>query len=152
MDTLVLWALICLTVALILFFVEIMVPSGGLLGIVSALAMLAGVVLLFLHSTALGFAGLALCIVVVPFCVRFALRMIPKLEMVSPPSQVFSDQPAVGATGQAVSHLRPVGMCVIDGKRLECLAQREFIASGTPVQVVAAEGMHVKVRPVDEAV
>ena len=51
----------------------------------------------------------------------------------------------VNASGRALTDLRPVGTCVFDGKREECLAVGSTIRAGTPVRVVAVDGMHVKV-------
>lgn len=52
----------------------------------------------------------------------------------------------VGKTGEAVSDLRPVGTCLIDGKRVECLAARSVIERGTPIEVISEDGMTIKVR------
>jgi membrane-bound ClpP family serine protease len=54
--------------------------------------------------------------------------------------------PPVGTTGVAMTDLRPVGTCRFGDGRYECLADRGMIESGSEVEVVAVDGMQVKVR------
>jgi membrane-bound serine protease (ClpP class) len=51
-------------------------------------------------------------------------------------------------TGTAVTPLRPSGAALIDGKRVDVVTEGPFIDRGTPVRVVAVEGMRVVVRAV----
>jgi membrane-bound serine protease (ClpP class) len=60
-----------------------------------------------------------------------------------------TDRPElVGATGEALSQLRPSGMAVINGKRVDVVTEGSLIEKGTPIRVVAVEGLRVIVRPV----
>jgi membrane-bound serine protease (ClpP class) len=52
----------------------------------------------------------------------------------------------VGKAGIASSELRPAGMAVIEGERLDVVSDGEWLPSGTPVQVVRAEAMKLVVR------
>jgi len=54
----------------------------------------------------------------------------------------------VGREGVAQTVLRPSGMAVIDGHRLDVAAESGMIAPGTPIKVVAVEGTRIVVRPV----
>jgi membrane-bound serine protease (ClpP class) len=49
-------------------------------------------------------------------------------------------------TGTALSALRPAGTAVINGKRVDVVTEGQMIDPGTPVRVVAVEGMRVVVR------
>lgn len=49
-------------------------------------------------------------------------------------------------TGTALSPLRPAGTAVINGKRVDVVTEGQMIDPGTPVRVVAVEGMRVVVR------
>jgi membrane-bound serine protease (ClpP class) len=51
-------------------------------------------------------------------------------------------------TGTALTNLRPSGMAIIDGKRVDVVTEGALIERGTPVRVVAVEGMRVVVRAV----
>ena len=55
---------------------------------------------------------------------------------------------AVGATGIADSPLRPAGRIEVDNEYLEATTRGEFIAAGTPIEVVSKEGSRVFVRSV----
>ncbi|MEX0744520.1 MAG: NfeD family protein [Phycisphaeraceae bacterium] len=169
----VIWGIALITIALSLFFIEIFVPSGGLIGIASAVALIGGVICLFLDSAVLGLIGATVALLALPFAVGFAIKIWPNtplgraLSLSSPsdprteerdegetslpphPAARGVDGLAVGATGRAVTDLRPVGTCVFDGKREECLAAGGIIDAGSPVHVIAIDGMHIKVRRVD---
>ena len=49
-------------------------------------------------------------------------------------------------TGTALSALRPAGTAVINGKRVDVVTEGQMIDPGTPIRVVAVEGMRVVVR------
>ena len=52
----------------------------------------------------------------------------------------------VGHVGQAASPLRPAGVALIDGKRVDVVTSGEFIQPDTEVEVIAVEGRRVVVR------
>ncbi len=58
------------------------------------------------------------------------------------------DQELVGLEGVAVSDLRPVGVGSFEGKRLDIIAEGEFIEEHTRIKIVEARGSRVVVRPV----
>jgi membrane-bound serine protease (ClpP class) len=49
-------------------------------------------------------------------------------------------------TGTALTPLRPAGSAVIDGKRVDVVTEGPMIERGTPVRVIAVEGLRVVVR------
>ena len=157
-----LFAVILIAIALILFFAEVFIPSGGLLGVLAAAALVAGIVVLFSLSTTAGMIGLIVSLAALPFLIAFALKIMPNtfigrmLTLKNPPPRDTEDggsasHATVGATGQAITDLRPVGTCLIDGKRTDCLADGGVIEAGQSVRVVVVDGMQVKVRPTDDA-
>ena len=46
--------------------------------------------------------------------------------------------------------LRPSGTAVINGKRIDVVTEGPFVERGSPIKVVAIEGMRVVVRPLNE--
>lgn len=52
----------------------------------------------------------------------------------------------VGATGEAVTPLRPAGTAVINGRRVDVVAESGLIEPGQQISVVAQEGIRVVVR------
>jgi membrane-bound serine protease (ClpP class) len=55
----------------------------------------------------------------------------------------------VGASGVALTDLRPSGVVRIGDERLDVVAESEWIRAGTPVRVVSAEGYRHVVRTAD---
>ena len=51
-------------------------------------------------------------------------------------------------TGVAHTNLRPSGIAMINGQRIDVVSEGGMIERGTPLRVVAIEGMRVVVRPV----
>jgi membrane-bound serine protease (ClpP class) len=49
-------------------------------------------------------------------------------------------------TGTALTELRPSGAALIQGKRVDVVTEGQMIERGTPVRVVAVEGLRVVVR------
>ena len=56
------------------------------------------------------------------------------------------DAELVGKEGVAVTQLRPVGIAMVDGRRIDVIAEGEYIAEQTAVKVVSARGSRVVVR------
>jgi membrane-bound ClpP family serine protease len=52
----------------------------------------------------------------------------------------------VGKTGVAQTVLRPSGMAMIDGKRLDVVAESGMIVAGSNIRVVAVDGPRIVVR------
>jgi membrane-bound serine protease (ClpP class) len=53
--------------------------------------------------------------------------------------------------GVAVTPLRPSGVAVIQGKRVDVISEGGHVQRDTPVKVVAIEGLRVVVRPVTDS-
>jgi membrane-bound serine protease (ClpP class) len=53
-----------------------------------------------------------------------------------------------GKSGVAATYLRPSGVALIDGQRVDVLTQGEFIHEGTPVRVTRVEGARIFVEPI----
>ncbi len=52
-------------------------------------------------------------------------------------------------TGTALSNLRPSGMAQIGGRRVDVVTEGSMVPAGSPVRVVAVEGIRVVVRVVE---
>ena len=55
----------------------------------------------------------------------------------------------IGREGRAVTDLRPSGTALIQGERIDVVADSEWIEAGTPIQVCSAEGYRQVVRPIE---
>jgi membrane-bound serine protease (ClpP class) len=164
-GALLVWAVILLGIGVALFLIELFVPSGGILSVASSAAVIAGIALMFWRDTTLGLVTLIVVLVALPFAIGLAIAIWPNtwvaryltLGGIQQPltksaadsmgvAPAASDAVAAGQRGRAVTDLRPIGTCLIDGQRRECLASGGLITAGTDVVVVSVDGMHVKVR------
>lgn len=145
-------------VALVLFALEFVVPSAGLLSLLCTLSIAAGVTCFFIHSTLWGVASLATALGGAPFAIGYGLRLWSGTSMArravlhaevrerSPRTS----PPADGAMGVARTGLRPIGRVDIDGAMHEALAEGGFIEAGCPVRVTGRDGTTLRVRPVGD--
>lgn len=53
-----------------------------------------------------------------------------------------------GKSGVAASYLRPAGVALVEGQRVDVLTQGEFIPEGTPIRVTRVEGARIFVEPI----
>ena len=164
-----LWGFGLFAAALMLFFVELFLPTGGVIGALVGITAIAGVAAFFRASTMWGVLSTLFLLVVSPIAFAFALKVWPNtpigrlLILGSPdpePDPEPEQSPAplatgeggelqaalLGATGVALTDLRPVGTVRIEGERVEALAEGPLINSGTPIRVTAVEGGRIKVR------
>lgn len=165
-DPYIVWAVILLTAALVLFVAELLIPSAGVIAFVAATCLIAGIVMLFKVNTTVGLIGAIVTVLGSPFLFLLATKIWPntpvgrlitlnesqaRLTATGAHDQTpHSDSPAAGEEGVAVSDLRPVGTCVINGKRMDCLADGGVIRANTPVRVISNDGLQIKVRAREE--
>jgi membrane-bound ClpP family serine protease len=164
MDPLV-WAALLLFLGLVLVCVEVFIPSGGILGILSIASLMAGIIVAFYHRGAeIGFLFLAITAVAVPTALVLAFRWWPKTPMgrrllldVPTSEEVLPDSPQrralrqlVGKLGTAKTVMLPSGAVVIDGQTFDALSEGMPIEAGQRVRVIEVHGNRVVVRPADE--
>ena len=159
------WGLGLLAAGVLLLVVEVFVPSGGVIAVLAALTSIAGIVMLFFHSTTWGLVGSLTFLVAAPTVFAFWVKVWPhtyfgrKMMGEKPLEQVESERLAaeeerrrwlglLGKEGLAMTDLRPVGVVRIDGQRYDALAETTMIAAGQKVRVTVVEGSQIKVRAV----
>ena len=156
-----LWVALLLFIGLAVMVLEVFVPSGGVLGFISVVAIVAAVVTAFVEQgPAVGLAALALTSVAVPAVLAAAFRWFPETPLgrrVLPPPPSADDvvpgaerrtrlRRLVGRTGRAMTEMLPWGGVEVDGLACEALAEGGPIAPGTSVQVVGVQGAALVVR------
>ncbi len=160
---LVYWAMILGAMSILFFIIELFVPSGGLLGLISGISLIGLIIVLFMIDTTYGTIGLVSSIFLVPLAIFLGLKIFPHTpvgrsliltheqdaEDIQYSSTGIDDTDnLLGAEGVTVSELRPVGTCQLGGRHVECLAVSGVIDPGVRVKVVEVAGIEVKVRPV----
>lgn len=168
-SQLVVWAVVLIGMAVALFITELFVPSGGILGAFALLCLIGGVVMLFWIDDTIGLIGAIVSLLAIPFAFMGALWVWPSTPIgraltlggsEDPEESAYDgqDRPMnhthhagipVGTVGKTLTGLRPVGTCLLNGKRRECLSESGVIEPGVEVKVVSADGMQIKVRPIN---
>jgi membrane-bound ClpP family serine protease len=158
------WAVLLLVLGLGLAMLEVLVPSGGLLGFLAVAAILGAIVVGFVQSWAAGLALSAAALVAVPVIVVFALRWwphtpigrrvllgVPREQDILPDSPKVRDlKGLVGRVGRAKSQMLLSGAVVIDGRTYDAMSESQPIEEGQMVRVVQVRGTEIVVRPADK--
>lgn len=150
--------IVLFVVGFLLIAAEVFVP-GMILGIVGFLCLAGSVALVYAtHGASAGLVaafvvgGLTLCgflLWLFLFPRTFLGRRL-MLRVTQPPDpSVETNQSLLGATGVALTPLRPAGTARIGGRRVDVTAMSEFLDEGAEIVVVAADGMRVVVRRKD---
>jgi membrane-bound serine protease (ClpP class) len=137
------------------------VPGHGFAGIFGMIALVAAVILAFgIAFFAQALQAIAIAIVFSAVAFWGATRIFPEsaffkritLSAVQGPEYVASRDfgSFLGRTGVATSFLRPAGVAMIDGKRLDVLTEGDFVSAGSPVRVTRVEGARIFVERLRE--
>ena len=175
-DAALLWAIALLGASIVLLFLELFVPSGGLIGVLAGIAAICSVIAFFRYDLTWGLVATGMYLLLGPIAVIYGLRwwlnspMGRRMILRGPEDAVDAldpDTPApmspeharrerqaqlrqlIGAHGVALTVLRPVGTVKIEGQRLDALAESGVIESGTPIVVTDVYDNQVKVRRAD---
>jgi len=157
-------AVILMVVAFCLVVLEVFVPSGGLLTILSIVSVGTSLYFAFTQSTLTGALFMAVAIIGMPLVAYKMLKLFPKTgagrrillfgpkghEEVATSSELKLKQYA-GKRGIAKSKLRPSGVAVFDGERVNVVSEGMIIEAGTPVDVIEVSGNRVVVRKIEDS-
>ena len=155
--------IICAVIGILLLVVELFMPGFGLPGIAGLVMLLASVIFTWIEHGA--YAGLGATIAVLALggiAVTISLKsassgklsrspLILKDSLTAEEGYQTSEDLSkyLGRTGETETVLRPAGIAVIDGERVNVVSRGEFIGKGDMVVVEKVEGVRVMVRKVD---
>ncbi|MFV1967235.1 MAG: NfeD family protein [Pirellulaceae bacterium] len=160
------WSILLLLVGLGLIFLEIFVPSGGLLSCLSALAIVASLVVAFLRGIPFGVLMLGITSLVLPTVIGAALRWWPHTPIgrliliqrpknpddVLPESEEYRGlEELVGRRGTAKSRMMPSGAVRIENRTYDAISEGMPIDEGQCVEVIDVRTHRIVVRPSSEA-
>ena len=148
----------------LLMVAELFIPSGGVLSVLSACGILAGIVMAFFHDTSTGLWTLLAVCIALPVVGGLALHYWPKTPM---GRRFFLTAPDENATvaflpenlemeelrgqfGQALSSLRPAGVVDFNGRRIDCISEGIMVERGQWVRCIDVKAGKVLVRPVEK--
>lgn len=155
------WAILLLLVGCILVVLEVFIPSGGIIAILSAVALIAALVMAFQESATtgpmIGFIFAAVTLFAVPSLVALAFKYWPKTPMgkaflgeLPTEADVLPEDPRrtlIGRVGVARTKMLPSGAVEIDGQMIDAVTQGQAIEPGTYVVVAEVRANRVVVRP-----
>ena len=148
-------------IAVVILVAEIFLPSHGVLGIVGVGFLVYAVYEAYSLDQGGGHLTLLCALVLVPTLAVVGFKAFPKTplgkriapENPQPEAADFAPHHEqlkrfVGRRGRSVTPLRPVGTCMIDGQRVNCIAEARLIESGMDIEVLRVRGAQLEVRPV----
>ncbi|MCX8010662.1 MAG: hypothetical protein N3A61_05870 [Ignavibacteria bacterium] len=151
------WVLIIglILLGFLLIFLEVILLPGILVGIIGFCSIVIGIILAYsnldspyddyvLLATIL--LGIAFIILIIKLGVwrKFILTSQQKAEEGFTSAK--SDLSLIGQKGEAVTNLRPTGIALINDKRVDVLADGEFLEKGDKIIVVDVKGSKILVK------
>lgn len=170
-ETYFIWGCVLFGVAAVLLFLELLIPSGGLIGLLCGLAAIGSVVAFFQYDAAWGWGVLLAYIILTPIALVFVFKIwisspIAKIMILGGQEQDTADaeeaaavseqerrkrlaelRQLIGAEGVTETALRPVGTIRINNQRVDGMAESGVIEANTPVLVTDVYDNQIKVRP-----
>jgi membrane-bound serine protease (ClpP class) len=155
------WPVLSLAVALLLFIAEAFIPSGGLIGFL-AIGLIAVSLFLAFTTTPFGWFFLVATCILLPLTIILAVQLWPhtpiaKYLFLKPPGpdEIVPDDRVrgidhlVGQFGRTLTPLRPTGLVEFEGRRMEAMSEEGMIAANTLVRVIEVRGTRLVVRVAD---
>lgn len=148
--------IILLAAGVILIICEMLIPGIGVAGVLGVIATVAGLVIgsATFAQAAFSFAIVAVILLIAAIIIfkfifgkrKKASRLILSEEI--SPSEAESGERAalIGREGVALTALRPSGTIELDGKKLDVVADGEFIVKGEKIVISAVEGIRILVK------
>jgi membrane-bound serine protease (ClpP class) len=151
------WSILLMVVGCIVLVLEVFIPSGGILAILSAAAFVGSILIAFKSGPRTGFAFVLTTVVLVPAVVALAFKYWPKTPMgrafigeLPTDEEVLPDDPRralLGQVGVVRSKMLPSGAVEIGGQIVDAVSQGQAIEPGQYVTVVEVRANRVVVRP-----
>lgn len=159
------WSLLLLGLGVALIALELFVPSGGVLGFLAVVSLLAAVWVGYTGGPIMGTAVLVATLIVVPVVVALGLKIWPHTPFgrlilgrgpenpddVLPKNEAYRGlERLVGRDGMTKTRMLPSGHVIIEGKSYDALTVGMPIEAGEPVRVVDVRTQRLIVRPTVE--
>ena len=147
-------------VGMALLIIELFLPAHGLLGVIGVGVLGFALYETYVRSEMAGLIGLGAVAILLPVGLVISVKYwhrTPVGRRISPPNPVLTEhdrmpvedlRKLVGTRGITVTLLRPVGMCLFNGRRLECTSEQGIIETGVEVEAIRLVDRTLSVRPV----
>ena len=154
------WAILLMIIGCGLIVLEVFLPSGGILGFLSVVAIVGSIFMAFRRDMTAGLSFIGITLVGVPTLIGLAFKYWPYTPMGKAFLGELPDEEEVrpndwrrdlvGKTGVAKSRMLPSGSVFVDGRMVDAVSKGAAIDEGEPIVVVEVSGNRVVVRKADE--
>jgi len=155
-------AIVLFVAALVVFVIDLLVPSGGILLAITGILCIASVVFAFRHSTATGMWMLLASLGLIPLMLFLLIYIWPKTpfgrKMIIKPGRaeefVWSDaaftdpKSLIGALGIAETEFLPRGSVKLGDRSFEAISEVGLIEAGQEVKVTRLDVGRLVVVPI----
>jgi membrane-bound serine protease (ClpP class) len=150
--------IVLVVIGMILIVVEMLIPGFGAAGVSGGVALIAGLIIGSNNLTGAMFSLLIVVILLAVFATiifRSALHgklsrspvvLNTSIDAGSTERSEEEMQSLVGLKGKTVTALRPSGIAMIDGRRIDVSSEAEFIDKGVDIEVESIDGVKILVR------
>ncbi len=157
------WSVLLMVVGCALIVLEVFIPSGGILGFLASMSVLASVALAFYHrGPAVGFTFTLFAVLAMPLSVILAFKYWPHTPMgkrflLGLPSEdeIIPDdrhqrlKSLIGKRGTAQTPMLPSGAVRVEGQTIDAVSEGSPIEPGQKIEVIEVRAYRVVVRPVE---
>jgi membrane-bound serine protease (ClpP class) len=143
-------------IGIIVIIAEIILPSGGILSVLAAGIFAYSLYIVFHDiSVSVGFIFVTADVIMIPILVIVGLKLLAKSPVTlrktlssedGVTSQSSDLNEFLGMDGIAVTDLRPAGVAVINGKRVDVVSRGEYLDKNTRIIVSSVTGNQIIVR------
>ncbi len=151
------WSILLMLVGCVVLVLEVFIPSGGLLSVLSAAAFIGSIIIAFERGPMTGFSFLMTTVVAVPVVIVLAFHFWPKTRIgkaflgeLPTEADVLPDDPRrelLGRVGVTRSKMLPSGAVEIEGHMVDAITRGKAIEPGQYVVVTEVRANRVVVRP-----
>ena len=159
MNNHLLFSIILQLVGVGVIIAEIILPTGGILSMAALAVFGYSLFIVFKEiSVAMGFFFVAADLILIPVLVIVGLKLLARSPVTlrktlsqkeGVTSQSSELERYVGTHGNAVTDLRPAGIILINGKRVDAVTRGEYLEKETAVVVTSVTGNQIIVRQKD---
>ncbi len=158
------WAVVLIVGGFVIIGIELFLPSAGMLAILAATLILAGIVAAFMKSLVAGTVVLLITSLSLPILIALGIKIWPSTPIgrrilikamtedeVLPQEDLHNHlKTLIGHRGIAKTKMLPSGIVWIENRNYDAVSDGFAIEPGMPVEVIAIRTKRVVVRPVSE--
>ena len=147
-------------VGMALLIAEVFLPAHGVIGLAGLGVLGFGIYETYLVNQVAGTVGVVAAILLLPVGLYITVKTwhrTPIGRRISPPNPVLTEKDRmpvedlrefIGKVGRTVTLCRPVGICLFDGRRIECSSEQGVLDAGVDVKAIGLVDRTLSVRPV----